>query len=54
MNNKTDKDMAKIPILTEDELIELGKIMHLSKNDELAEERFWKEVYGKRGIKRIK
>ncbi|MEW8972809.1 MAG: hypothetical protein AB2375_01335 [Tissierellaceae bacterium] len=47
----SDKDMKKIPVLTDKEIIELGKAMYHQNEDELAEKRFWKEVYEKRGLK---
>lgn len=46
---KTDKDLLKIPIVTYEELDKLGNILHAA--DELAERKFWKEVYEKRGLK---
>lgn len=50
MKKRIEKGMAKIPVLTDDELRELGKIMFHKKDDELAEKRFWKKVYEKRNI----
>lgn len=50
MHKKIDKDMVKIPVLSDKEIRELGELKLLSKIDELAEKRFWKEVYGKRGL----
>lgn len=51
---KSDKDLVKIPIVTYEELIELGNIMHYETDDELLERRFWKKVYGNRGLKYIR
>lgn len=47
----SDKDMKRIPVLTDKEVIKLGKVMYRQKEDELAKKRFWKEVYEKRGLK---
>lgn len=49
MQKKTDKDMVKIPIITDEELIHLGKVVY--SEDELSEIKFWEEVYKKRGLK---
>lgn len=46
---KTDKDLVKIPIITYDELTELGEILY--DGDELSEIRFWEKVYEKRGLR---
>lgn len=42
--------IKKIPVLTDEELKQLGKILHLHKGNEIIERRFWKEVYEKRGL----
>lgn len=50
MYRKNNKSVVKIPVLTHEELTELGKIIHYKKEDELAEKRFWKKVYKKSGL----
>lgn len=49
MNN--NEKFIKIPILSTDEVTELGRIMHEQKEDEFALKRFWEEVHEKRGQK---
>ena len=50
MKNLNKRLLKKVPVLTNVELIELGKIMYSKQNDELLKRRFWKEVYSRRGI----
>lgn len=45
-----NKNLKKIPVLTEEELKELGKVLHLHKGNEIIKRRFWKEIYKKRGL----
>ena len=52
MKQSNKMQTTKIPVLTDEEVLELGKIMHLNKNDELLKKRFWNEVYKKRGMKK--
>lgn len=49
MDKKADKELVKIPILTDEELMQLGKIMY--SKDKLSEIKFWEEIYKKRGLK---
>lgn len=51
MKTLNEKSMVKIPILSDEEIIELGQIMHYQREDELAKKRFWKKIYEKRGLK---
>lgn len=52
--NKIDdnKELKKVPILTHEELKKLSEIMYSNDGDKLLNERFWNEVYEKRGIEK--
>lgn len=43
-------NIKKVPVLTEKELNELGKVLHLHKGNEIMKRRFWKDIYKKRGL----
>lgn len=50
MQVSDENKIKKVPVLTNEELIELWKIMYSSQKDELSKKRFWKEVYKRRGL----
>lgn len=50
MENSNEKLLKKVPVLNNNELIELREIIYSNQNDELLKKRFWKEVYSRRKL----
>mgnify|MGYP000939240367 CR=1 FL=1 len=48
MNNTKESKAIKIPVLTDEEFQEWGRVVH-SKDEEL-EKKFWRKIYFKRGL----
>lgn len=50
MRNSNTKKIKKVPVLNNDEILELASIMYSNKDDDLSKKRFWKKVYNDRGL----